>query len=109
MSSDEQSPLAGAAEGAEPAMDLVERALSALAMLQTSDAPVSLTRIAKRLDVRVSVLIRSYAQLGEASVDGGQGLGWVRLDCIDGRWTAALTVEGRQQFEAPAHRGSALD
>ncbi len=98
MSPDGQVPLAHAGEGAAPETDLVERALYALAMLQTSDAPVPLTRIAKRLDVRVGVLIRSYAQLGEASMDGGQGLSWVRLEGADGRWTAGLTAEGRAQF-----------
>ncbi|PTT92030.1 hypothetical protein DBR42_02805 [Pelomonas sp. HMWF004] len=60
--------------------------------------PVALTRLAKRLDERVSVLLRALAPLGDAAVGGVAGPGWVTLHCDEaGRWTAQLTEAGRAQ------------
>jgi hypothetical protein len=63
---------------------------------------VALARLAKRLDERVSVLLRMLTPLSDASLGGVAGPGWVRLACDDGgRWRAWLTDAGRQQ----AHTG----
>lgn len=58
---------------------------------------VALARLAKRLDERVSVLLRRFTGLSDAAVAGARGPGWVRLACDDaGRWTAHLTPVGRE-------------
>lgn len=66
---------------------------------------VALARLAKRLDERVSVLLREGTALGDATIAGVRGPGWVRLACDDaGRWTAHLTPAGReaaQQLASP--------
>ncbi len=66
---------------------------------------VALARLAKRLDERVSVLLREGTALGDATISGVRGPGWVRLACDDaGRWTAHLTPSGReaaQQLASP--------
>jgi len=52
---------------------------------------VALTRLAKRLDQRVSVLLRELTALSDARLGGVPGPGLVRLACDDaGRWTAAI-------------------
>lgn len=57
---------------------------------------VGLTRLAKRLDARVSVLLRRCSALTDAAIGGIAGPGWVQLRCDDaGRWTARLTPAGR--------------
>ena len=59
---------------------------------------VSLTRIAKRLGLTVSVLMREYTALSDAKLGGVAGPGWVRLECDEGgRWIAHLTALGRAQ------------
>jgi hypothetical protein len=59
---------------------------------------VSLTRIAKRLGLPVSLLMREYTALGDARLGGVAGPGWVRLECDEGgRWLAHLTEPGRAQ------------
>jgi hypothetical protein len=61
---------------------------------------VPLTRLAKRLDRRVSQLLRDCSLLGDATLGGVAGPGWVRLECDDeGRWTAHLTPRGREQCQ----------
>lgn len=58
---------------------------------------VALARLAKRLDERVSVLLRALTALSDASLGGVAGPGWVRLACDDGgRWRAWLTPVGRE-------------
>jgi hypothetical protein len=58
---------------------------------------VALARLAKRLDERVSVLLRQGTALSDASIAGAPGPGWLRLACDDaGRWTAHLTPAGRE-------------
>jgi hypothetical protein len=58
---------------------------------------VALARLAKRLDQRVSVLLREGTALGDAVIGDTRGPGWVRLVCDDaGRWTAHLTPAGRE-------------
>ena len=58
---------------------------------------VALARLAKRLDERVSVLLRQGTALSDAVVGDARGPGWLRLACDDaGRWTAHLTPAGRE-------------
>ncbi len=72
---------------------LETRALHALRELDTDGQGVSLTRLAKRLDVRVSVLIRAYTLMSSAQIGTQAGPGWVRLQLDDaGQWRAFLTA-----------------
>lgn len=69
-----------------------------LALLRELDQGqgVALTRLAKRLDERVSTLLRDCTAFSDAKVGAQAGPGWVRLACDDGgRWTAHLTEAGR--------------
>ncbi len=78
-----------------------EIALQALAELDEGQG-VALTRLAKRLELRVSVLMREFTQLSDARLGGVAGPGWVRLHCDDaGRWSAHLTDAGRAQARSP--------
>lgn len=59
---------------------------------------VALTRIAKRLGLNVSLLMREFTLLSDARLGGVAGPGWVRLECESGgRWLAHLTEQGRAQ------------
>jgi len=67
--------------------------LQTLRELAPGGEPVALTRLAKRLDERVSVLLRELTALSDAAIGGVAGPGLVRLACDDtGRWTVALAV-----------------
>lgn len=73
-----------------------------LSALGDCTEPVPLTRLAKRLDARVSELLREFTPLSDARIGGLAGPGWVRLHCDDtGRWTVTLTDAGRQQASPP--------
>jgi hypothetical protein len=68
-----------------------DRLLQALHELAPGGEPVPLTRLAKRLDERVSVLLRACTGLSDASFGGVPGPGLVALACDDaGRWTVQL-------------------
>ncbi|WP_249937228.1 hypothetical protein [Roseateles sp. DAIF2] len=74
---------------------LAEAALRALAELDQGQG-VALPRLAKKLGLRVSVLLRLYTLMSDAALGGVAGPGWVRLQCEDnGRWLAHLTEAGR--------------
>ncbi|MBV8036001.1 hypothetical protein [Roseateles sp.] len=69
------------------------RLLQTLRELAPDGEPVALARLAKRLDQRVSVLLRELSGLTDASIGGVAGPGLVRLACDDaGRWTVRLVV-----------------
>lgn len=75
---------------------LEDRALHELLTLDADGRGVSLTRLAKRLDVRVSVLIRLYTQMSDARIGDSSGPGWVRLQVDEGgQWRAFVTPLGR--------------
>jgi hypothetical protein len=77
-------------------MTLQAALLHTLRELAPGGEPVALTRLAKRLDERVSVLLRELTPLSDASIGGVPGAGLVQLACDDGgRWTVALTPGGR--------------
>lgn len=68
-----------------------------LAELATAEQGISLPRLCKRLGVRMSVLLRTLAWLGEDTVGGVRGAGLVRVAAEDGRDIARLTAAGREQ------------
>jgi hypothetical protein len=74
--------------------------LRTLAELDDKGQGVALTRIAKRLGLSVSGLMREFTLLSDARLGGEAGPGWVRLACDEegsGRWLAHLTEQGRVQ------------
>lgn len=76
---------------------LVDEALvrALLAALEGEPGGVSLPRLCKRLDVRMSVLLRTLAWVGEDAVGGVAGTGWVRTVEDGTRTLAVLTDTGR--------------
>lgn len=79
----------------DDALAQARAALQTLAELDDGHG-VSLARLAKRQQQRVSVLLRSYTMMSEARVGGQAGPGWVRLTCDEqGHWRAWITPEGR--------------
>ena len=74
-------------------------ALALLAQLDTGDG-VPLTRLAKQLDQRVSVLMRTFTHLSDARLGGVAGPGFVRMAEDEGRWRAWITPAGRACQEA---------
>lgn len=81
----------------DPETDFEAQAQAALSLLAELDQGqgVSLPRLAKRLDLRVSVLLRLYTLMSDARVGEQVGPGWVRLRCDEGRWMAWITPAGR--------------
>lgn len=76
---------------------LEERALQELLELDEDGRGVALTRLAKRLEVRVSVLIRLYTQMSDARIGDAVGPGWVRLQVDEaGQWRAFATDLARR-------------
>lgn len=64
---------------------------------------VALTRLAKRMDERVSVLLRRCTALSDANLGGEAGPGWLALKVDDsGRWIARLTPAGRAAIDGDA-------
>ncbi len=76
--------------------------MGVLAELGGDSGGVSLTRVAKRLGLRVSVLVRLCTQLGSASLGGQAGPGWVELHLVQARWVACLTPAGRAMLDSLA-------
>jgi DNA-binding MarR family transcriptional regulator len=74
--------------------------LRTLAELDEKGQGVALTRIAKRLGLTVSALMREFTRLSDARLGGVAGPGWIRLECeASGRWLAHLTEQGRAQCQ----------
>ncbi|MGM9483053.1 hypothetical protein ACS5PN_17805 [Roseateles sp. NT4] len=74
-----------------------EQLLQTLHEIAPGGEPVALTRLAKRLDERVSVLLRELNRLTDASIGGVVGPGWLAVEVDEsGRWTARLTEAGRR-------------
>lgn len=74
-----------------------DAALIAALLAQLAQAPegASLPRLCKRLDVRMSVLLRTLAWIGEEQVGGVRGPGWVCTREEGARTLAMLTAAGR--------------
>ena len=77
----------------------LDLALAEAVLAQLADAPdgISLPRLCKRLDVRMSVLLRTLAWLGEDDIGGVRGAGWIRTVEEGERTLAVLTPAGRQR------------
>ncbi|MCS3807128.1 hypothetical protein [Xanthomonas sp. 4461] len=71
--------------------------LTAQLLTALADTPdgVSLARLCKKLGVRMSVLLRTLAWLGNASLDGQPGPGWIQVEDRGERQFAVLTEAGR--------------
>jgi hypothetical protein len=70
------------------------------AILQVlADAPreggVSLPRLGKQLGLGASVVMRQLTRMGDATLGGVRGPGWVRVVQLDDRWVAHLEAPGR--------------
>ncbi|KPN20885.1 hypothetical protein AO715_13900 [Xanthomonas sp. Mitacek01] len=78
-------------------MSADEALLQAL-LTELAAAPdgMSLPRLCKRLGIRMSVLLRTLAWLGEERIGDAQGPGWVRTVEDGGRTLAQLTDSGRR-------------
>jgi hypothetical protein len=69
-----------------------------LAELAACPAGVSLPRLCKRLGIRMSVLLRTLAWLGDARIAEASGPDWVRIAEDGERRIAVLTEAGRKQL-----------
>lgn len=69
-----------------------------LAELAREPQGVSLPRLCKRLRVRMSVLLRELAWLGEDAIGGEPGPGLVRVERRDELDVALLTEHGRARM-----------
>lgn len=61
---------------------------------------LSAPRLCKRLGLRMSVLLRTLAWLGDDAIGGRQGPGWVATRQDGGRTLVRLTPAGRQLLES---------
>jgi hypothetical protein len=69
-----------------------------LAELAACPDGVSLPRLCKRLGIRMSVLLRTLAWLGDARIAEAPGPDWVRIVEVGERQIAVLTEAGRKQL-----------
>ena len=61
---------------------------------------MSLPRLGKRLGQGASVVMRQLTLMGDATLGGERGPGWVRVVQQDERWVAHLTDVGRAVAES---------
>jgi hypothetical protein len=61
---------------------------------------MSLPRLAKRLDLGVSVVLRQLSMMGDAVIGGQPGPAWVRVVQTEDRWVVHLTDGGRIAAES---------
>ncbi|MGH8082958.1 MAG: hypothetical protein ACREP7_20435 [Lysobacter sp.] len=71
-------------------------------MLSGEAGGVSLPRLCKRLGVRMSVLLRELAWIGEDPIGDHPGPGWVRVEAHGDSSVAVLTERGREQLRTGA-------
>jgi hypothetical protein len=71
-------------------------AAAILVELATAPPPggMSLPRLAKRLGLGVSVVLRQLSLMGDAVIGGQTGPGWVRVEQTEERWVVYLTEVG---------------
>ena len=63
---------------------------------------MSLPRLAKRLDMGVSAVLRQLSLMGDAVIGGQPGPAWARVVQTEDRWVVHLTDAGRSAVEAYA-------
>ena len=78
-----------------PLPPLAEALLRVLVEGPVDGGGVSLPRLGKRLGQGASVLMRQLTLMGDATLGGVAGPGWVRVVQEDGRWVVHLTEAGR--------------
>jgi hypothetical protein len=83
-------------------------AIAILAELAAAPAPgrMSLPRLAKRLGLGVSVVLRQLSLMGDAVIGGQAGPAWVRVVQTEERWVVHLTEAGRNAAAAPDEEGT---
>lgn len=64
------------------------------------DGGVSLPRLGKQLGQGASVLMRQLTRMGDATLAGVRGPGWVRVVQLDDRWVVQLEAPGRALMAA---------
>ncbi|SDY42313.1 hypothetical protein SAMN04487939_10276 [Lysobacter sp. yr284] len=69
-----------------------------LALLADAPQGLSLPRVCKRLGVRMSVLLRELAWIGEDAIGDAPGPGWVRVEARGETQVAVLTEPGRARL-----------
>jgi|GEM_PF-511306 len=86
----------------------IDDALLCALLGQLAEEPdgVSLARLCKRLGVRMSVLLRTLAWIGEDSIDGVPGAGLVQVYTQGERQVARLTAKGRAQVPVVRRSGT---
>ncbi|MBT2747033.1 MULTISPECIES: hypothetical protein [unclassified Lysobacter] len=67
-------------------------------MLAGEAGGVSLPRLCKRLGVRMSVLMRELAWIGEDAIGDHPAPGWVRVEAHGESSVAVLTARGRERL-----------
>jgi hypothetical protein len=82
--------------------------------LATAPPPggMSLPRLAKRLGLGVSVVLRQLSLMGDAVIGGQTGPGWVRVEQTEERWVIYLTAVGQSaaaELSAQTHGGDASE
>jgi hypothetical protein len=92
----------------------VDEPFAAAVLVELATAPppggMSLPRLAKRLGLGVSVVMRQLSLMGDAVIGGQAGPGWVRVEQTEDRWVAYLTEAGRNtsaELNAEIQRGEA--
>jgi len=82
-------------------------AIAILAELASAPPPggMSLPRLAKRLDLSVSVVLRQLSLMGDAVIGGKPGPAWVRVLQTEDRWVVYLTEAGRNAAGARERYG----
>lgn len=85
-----------------------QRLHALLAELAAHPEGVSTARLCKRLGLRMSVLLRTLAWIGEDAVAGHQGPGWIRTRDDGARTLVALTPAGRELLETLPPGASSL-
>ncbi len=73
-----------------------------LAELAAAPTPggMSLPRLAKRLELSVSVVMRQLSLMGDAVIGGQPGPAWVQVVQTEERWVVHLTEAGRSAAAA---------
>jgi hypothetical protein len=61
---------------------------------------MSLPRLAKRLELSVSVVLRQLSLMGDAVIGGQAGPAWVHVVQTEERWVVHLTEAGRSAAAA---------
>ena len=82
-------------------MELDEFSSAILRVMLAAPPPgsVSLPRLAKKLELSASVLLRQLTLMGDAEIGGRVGPGWVRVVQDEERWIVQLTPAGRRVAE----------